>query len=99
MSDLENTQKPKQTNLDRLMDIHERRAKCHHLLYNTDDTIFLEICRHCKKRKNGWKDCKNKHEEFRSVFNYDECVNGTMEWLEQEAIDCEKVNTNEREKE
>ncbi len=85
-----------QTNLDRLEAIKEERSRIHALIFHCDKVLLNEICKHCKI---GRGKCRNNPKDLRSLMDIDQCVDGTMEWLEQEAIDCEKGNTNEREKE
>ena len=67
------------TNADALLELEARRRKVLDVISNADWTVMAKICSHCKF-KNG---CFYKN-DISLLRNDDECVNGTLDWLEKE---------------
>ena len=68
------------TNADVLLELEARRAKARKLIYAADRTVMAKICAHCKNENH----CLQKHDGS-LLRDEDECVTGTIDWLEQEA--------------
>ena len=69
------------TNADALLELEARRRKVRNVISYADSVVMAEICSHCKfKNKCCYKkDCSLLRDD-------DECVSGTMDWLEKEVM-------------
>ena len=71
----------KKTNLNVMTKLCERRQKVRELLDSCDSVTFPIACFHCKNKKH----CLHSGNHLLLANHIDDCISGTIDWLEQEA--------------